>query len=58
MTGKTISPSILNARLRDLQEAKLVERTLEGYELTALGRELFVLIEPLDLWSLEWGQAL
>ena len=58
VTGKTISPSILNARLRDLQEARLVERTLDGYALTALGRELFSLIEPLDLWSLEWGKAL
>jgi DNA-binding HxlR family transcriptional regulator len=35
-----------------------VERTLDGYALTALGRELFALIEPLDLWSLEWGKAL
>jgi DNA-binding HxlR family transcriptional regulator len=56
--GKTISPSILNARLKDLQEARLVERTLDGYALTALGRELFALIEPLDLWSMEWGKAL
>jgi DNA-binding HxlR family transcriptional regulator len=58
VAGKTISPSILNARLRDLQEAGLVERTLDGYALTALGRELFTLIEPLDLWSLEWGKSL
>jgi DNA-binding HxlR family transcriptional regulator len=58
VAGTTISPSILNARLRDLQEAGLVERTLDGYALTALGRELFTLIEPLDLWSLEWGKSL
>jgi DNA-binding HxlR family transcriptional regulator len=58
VAGKTISPSILNARLKDLQEARLVERTLDGYALTALGRELFALIEPLDQWSLEWGKAL
>jgi DNA-binding HxlR family transcriptional regulator len=56
--GKTISPSILNARLKDLQEARLVERTLDGYALTALGKELFDLIEPLDPWSLKWGEAL
>ena len=58
VTGKTISPSILNARLKDLQEAGLVERTLDGYALTVLGRELFTLIAPLDLWSLKWGKAL
>ncbi len=54
----TISPSILNARLKDLQEAKLVERTLEGYVLTELGRELFTLLEPLDAYSLKWGKSL
>ena len=53
-----ISPSILNARLKDLQQAKLVERTLRGYELTELGRELFSLIEPLDACSLKWGKAI
>jgi len=58
ITGKTISPSILNARLKDLQEARLVERTLDGYALTARGLELFTLIEPLDVWSLTWGKAL
>jgi DNA-binding HxlR family transcriptional regulator len=41
----------LNARLKDLQEARLVERTTEGYELTKLGRELFEFIEPLDAYS-------
>ena len=54
----TISPSILNARLKDLQEAGLVERTLEGYALTQLGRELFALIEPLDAYALKWGKAI
>ncbi len=53
-----ISPSILNARLKDLQEARLVERTLEGYALTDLGRELFDLIEPLDEYSMKWGKTL
>jgi DNA-binding HxlR family transcriptional regulator len=54
----TISPSILNAGLKDLQEAKLVERTLEGYALTQLCQELFTLIEPLDAYSLKWGKTL
>jgi DNA-binding HxlR family transcriptional regulator len=34
-----------------------VERTLDGYELTELGRELFTLIEPLDAYSLRWGRG-
>jgi DNA-binding HxlR family transcriptional regulator len=56
--GRTVSPSILNSRIKDLQEAKLLERTLEGYRLTQLGEELFAFIEPLDAWSQKWGQAL
>ncbi len=55
--SQTISPSVLNTRLKDLQEAKLVERTLEGYALTKLGQELFALIEPLDAYSQKWGKA-
>lgn len=54
--GRTISPSILNARLKELQDAKLVERTVDGYALTELGRELFDLIEPLDAYALRWGE--
>lgn len=55
-SGK-ISPSILNARLKDLQEALLVTRTLAGYELTPLGKELFLLLEPLDPLSHRWSEA-
>jgi DNA-binding HxlR family transcriptional regulator len=53
-----ISPSILNGRIKDLREARLVTRTLEGYELTPLGKELFVLLEPLDPWSHKWSRVL
>lgn len=56
--GGRISPSILNKRLKDLQKAKLVVRTLDGYELTPLGRQLFVLLKPLDPWSRRWGAQL
>lgn len=56
--SSAISPSILSARLKDLQEARLVERTLKGYVLTDLGQELFALIEPLDAYSLKWGKVL
>jgi DNA-binding HxlR family transcriptional regulator len=56
--GSSISPAVLNGRIKDLQEAKLLSRTVEGYELTELGRELFVLLEPLAPWSKKWGKAL
>jgi DNA-binding HxlR family transcriptional regulator len=54
----TISPSILNSRIKDLQDANLVMRTLDGYELTQLGKELFILLEPLDPWSQKWRSSL
>jgi DNA-binding HxlR family transcriptional regulator len=56
--SKPISPSILNSRIKDLREAKLVTRTLDGYELTALGQELLVLLDPLDPWSRKWSAEL
>jgi DNA-binding HxlR family transcriptional regulator len=56
--GGAISPSILNGRIKDLQEAALVERSLEGYRLTPLGRELFARLEPFAPWAKKWGKAL
>jgi len=57
-TSGIISPSVLNARIKDLQDAKLVARTLDGYALTGLGQELFALIEPLEAYSQKWGKVL
>jgi len=52
----TISPSILNSRLKDLREAKLVDRSLDGYHLTNLGSELFSVMKPLAVWSVKWAE--
>ena len=52
------SPTIINTRLSELREAKLVElETERGYRLTALGRELLKLMLPLHLWSEKWAKA-
>jgi len=52
------SPTIINTRLSELREAKLVElETESGYRLTALGRELLKLMLPLHLWSEKWAKA-
>ncbi len=56
-SGK-ISPSILNSRIKDLEEARLLVRTLDGYELSPRGKELFVLLAPLDPWSRKWSRVL
>lgn len=52
------SPTIVNARLADLRDAKLVELDPEtGYRLTALGNELLRLFLPLHVWSEKWAKV-
>lgn len=52
------SPTIVNTRLAELREAKLVELDeAVGYRLTTLGRELLQLFLPLHTWSEKWAKA-
>jgi DNA-binding HxlR family transcriptional regulator len=52
------SPTIVNTRLAELREAKLVELDdATGYRLTALGNELLRLFLPLHTWSEKWAKA-
>lgn len=52
------SPTIVNSRLAELREAKLVELDADtGYRLTALGQELLQLFLPLHVWSEKWAKA-
>lgn len=51
------SPTIINTRLSELREARLVELDPEaGYRLTALGRELLELLLPLHRWADRWAK--
>ena len=53
------SPTIINTRLAELREAKLVELDPDsGYRLTPLGEELLRLFLPLHVWSEKWVKAL
>lgn len=52
----SISPSILNARLKDLKEADIIERTVEGYILTERGLVLQKSLGPIGDWSLSWAK--
>jgi len=51
---ENISPTLLNTRLKELQVACLVEKTVNGYALTKAGSELFAMIAPLGSWSDKW----
>jgi DNA-binding HxlR family transcriptional regulator len=53
------SPTIVNARLSELREAKLVELDpASGYLLTPSGIELLRLLLPLHAWSEKWARSL
>lgn len=49
------NPSVLNARLKELREARLVERGEEGYGLTPHGTALLEKFLPLHIWADEWA---
>lgn len=53
---QTISPTILSSRIKDLCEAFLIERTLDGYKLTAQGETLIKLLSPFKEWALSWAK--
>lgn len=55
---ESISPSILNSRIKDLREADIAERTLDGYRLTKRGSDLIKIIRPFGEWSRKWAKEL
>ena len=51
-----LSPSVLNARLKDLRAAGLVQHdTEQGYALTPIAVELGELLLALDGWARRWA---
>ena len=53
-----LSSSVLYDRLRELGEARLVERSDVGYRLTPTGRDLRDAIAPLSAWAERWAVIL
>ncbi len=51
-----LSSSVLYERLRELQDAGLVQRDRQQWELTSLGSDLGAALGPLDAWSRRWAQ--
>jgi DNA-binding HxlR family transcriptional regulator len=49
-----ISPSVLNSRLKELREARVVELGPAGYTLTQQGRLLVEHLKPLNRWAESW----
>lgn len=53
-----LSPSVLNERLSDLRETRIVTHTEAGYALTDEGRELLGVLAPLNEWAQGWAERL
>ncbi len=52
------NPSVLNARLKELREARIVGHGPEGYGLTPHGKALLAAFLPLHAWAEDWAKAL
>lgn len=50
-----VSPSVMQARLNDLRDARLVGLSSVGYALTDLGRELLESLLPLHALAERWA---
>lgn len=55
---ETISPSVLNQRLRELRAARFVTRSDRGYVPTELGRRVYRELLPLGATARAWADAL
>jgi DNA-binding HxlR family transcriptional regulator len=53
-----IAPSVLNTRLAELRETKLIELGENGYALTKQGAALLHLLMPLHDWAEGWAASL
>ncbi len=55
---ETISPNVLNARLKELGEAGFVAHEAGGYRVTELGDEIYQALLPLSSASKVWARTL
>jgi DNA-binding HxlR family transcriptional regulator len=52
-----LSPSVLNARLRELREAGILELSEpQGYRATPIAEDLREILIPLDEWAKRWAR--
>ena len=52
----TISPGVLNTRIKELREADIIERSIDGYQLTKRGNDLREALTPIGNWSTTWAK--
>ncbi|HSN25718.1 MAG TPA: helix-turn-helix domain-containing protein, partial [Kofleriaceae bacterium] len=51
----TLSPTVLNARLKELRDSGIVELVPDaGYQLSPAGQALLEALQPLQTWAQRW----
>ncbi|BDU18127.1 winged helix-turn-helix transcriptional regulator [Lysobacter auxotrophicus] len=55
---ESISPAVLNQRLKELQMARLVARDVDGYVVTDMGQSVYERLAPLGQTAREWAELL
>lgn len=55
---ETISPAVLNQRLKELKTAGLVHRVEGGYAVTDMGRAIYAQLVPLGSLAKDWARSL
>lgn len=53
---ESISPGVLNTRLKELRQAGLIDHAGKGYFATAIGVKLYGVLVPLGHWSKNWAK--
>ena len=57
-TAAQTNPSVLNSRLKELRDARIVEHGGAGYQLSTVGEGLVALLLPLHAWAEDWAAEL
>ena len=55
---ESISPAVLNSRIKELRQGLLIERCEEGYRPTKLGLQLAALLLPFGEFADQWATYL
>lgn len=55
---ETVSPTVLNSRLKELQAARFIEKSPKGYAPTELGRTVYLALVPLGGAAKAWAAAM
>lgn len=55
---ESISPAVLNSRIKELRHGLLLERCDNGYQATDLGQQLATLLSPFGEFAEQWAAQL